>query len=39
MPDKKIYKAAIFITSNDNYIDINGNINGTLPRIWNYKKK
>ena len=39
MPDKKKYKVAIFITSSDNYIDINGNIDGTLPRIWNYIKK
>tara|TARA_Y100000991_G_C21958373_1_gene343214 strand:- start:782 stop:1789 length:1008 start_codon:yes stop_codon:yes gene_type:complete len=39
MPDKKKYKVAIFITSDDNYIDINGNIDGTLPRIWYYIKK
>ena len=39
MPDKKKYRVAIFITSSDNYININGNIDGTLPRIWNYIKK
>ena len=39
MSDKKIYKVGMLVINPDTYIDINGNIRGTLPEIWNYIKR